>query len=346
MTVAIPRQRRAPAAMLLLIACALVMAVAGATIYISAGLPFVKGAPTPSLTASTAAAAGEPEGFRFREGIAPLDAAEINASIPDSSEPILPARPFSILSSAVGGGNRLAAVDCLTAAIYYEAATESLTGQRSVAQVVLNRVRHPAYPNSVCGVVFQGSQRATGCQFTFTCDGSLQRRPSAAGWARARAVATAALSGFVETAVGTATHYHAVYVVPYWSSSLTKLRTIDSHIFYRWTGSNGRPSAFVDGYANSEIIPEGAAARLSGFLLAGSASGEALDITPVGPIVDAPDLAALDTSGLKLRSGGELSSAPATKIIASGGGLAVAAPELKSKDAEPKLLESGARLLD
>lgn len=345
MTVAIPRQRRAPEATLLLVACALVMAVGGAAIYISAGLPFSGGARQP-VNGPTVAAAGEPEGFRFREGIEPLDAAEINASIPESSEPILPARPFSIPSPAAGGSNRLAAVDCLTAAIYYEAATESITGQRAVAQVVLNRVRHPAYPNSVCGVVFQGSQRATGCQFTFTCDGSLQRRPSAAGWARARTVAAAALSGFVETAVGTATHYHAVYVVPYWSSSLTKLRTVDSHIFYRWTGSNGRPGAFVDGYANSETIPEGAAARLAGFLLAGSASGEALDMSAVGPNVEASGLAALDTSALKPRSGGELSSAPPTKMIASGGGLAVAVPELKSKDTEPKLLDSGARLLD
>src|ERR687897_263864 len=64
-------------------------------------------------------------------------------------------------------------LECLTQAVYYEARNQSADGQRAVAQVVLNRVRHPSYPNSVCGVVFQGSERVTGCQFTFTCDGSM-----------------------------------------------------------------------------------------------------------------------------------------------------------------------------
>ncbi|WP_398286925.1 cell wall hydrolase [Sphingomonas daechungensis] len=63
----------------------------------------------------------------------------------------------------------------MTSAVYYEAGQESLDGQRAVAQVVLNRVRHPAFPANVCGVVYEGSTRATGCQFTFTCDGSLMR---------------------------------------------------------------------------------------------------------------------------------------------------------------------------
>src|SRR3546814_17339709 len=71
-------------------------------------------------------------------------------------------------------------MDCLTAAIYYEAAQESESGKRGVAQVVLNRARHPAFPSSICGVVYQGSERKTGCQFTFTFDGSLARKPSRA----------------------------------------------------------------------------------------------------------------------------------------------------------------------
>jgi spore germination cell wall hydrolase CwlJ-like protein len=75
--------------------------------------------------------------------------------------------------------------DCLTAAIYYEAASEPDDGQRAVAQVVLNRVAHPAYPKTVCGVVYQGSERGTGCQFTFTCDGALARKPSRYFWDRA-----------------------------------------------------------------------------------------------------------------------------------------------------------------
>jgi hypothetical protein len=144
------------------------------------------------------------------------------------------------------------AVDCLTAAVYYEAAYESLDGQRAVAQVVLNRMRHPAYPKTVCGVVFQGSERTTGCQFTFTCDGSLKRTPSEAGWSRARQVAVAALNGYVMKRVGNATHYHAVYVAPYWSPNLVKVAAIGAHVFYRWTGGWGLPPAFSGSYAGAE----------------------------------------------------------------------------------------------
>ena len=134
---------------------------------------------------------------------------------------------------------------CLTMAIYYEAATEPDAGQRAVAQVVLNRVAHPSYPNSVCGVVFQGSERRTGCQFTFTCDGSLTRQPSRVFWDRAGSVARQALAGAVYAPVGLATHYHTVAVHPYWADSLQKVTTIGAHIFYRWRGSAGMPGAFT-----------------------------------------------------------------------------------------------------
>jgi hypothetical protein len=142
-----------------------------------------------------------------------------------------------------------AALDCLTAAVYYEAAGEGEQGQRAVAQVVLNRVRHPAFPARVCDVVYQGSERQTGCQFTFTCDGSLARTPSRAGWDRARKIATAALAGSVEGAVGMATHYHANWVVPYWAPRLDKIAAVGAHIFYRWPGLWGRRQAFTQRYA-------------------------------------------------------------------------------------------------
>ena len=289
----------------------------------------------------------EPEAFKFREGIAPLQAAEINAAVPESDEPILPAKSFAILSPATAGAAQLSAVDCLTAAIYYEAASESATGQRAVAQVILNRMRHPAYPNSVCGVVFQGSQRTTGCQFTFTCDGSLRRRPSASGWLRARSVATAALSGYVEPAVGYATHYHTTYVVPYWSSSLTKLRTVGSHIFYRWSGNNGTPRAFVNRYANAELIPAGAAANLSGYLLGSSAIPGALDLAS-NPLAAEPldSAAPPPSSGLKAPFRGELSSAPSGVIAANGGGIALPSHKLKGEVAEPRLVDDRPRLID
>ena len=174
----------------------------------------------------------------------------INKSIALDSGPNPAAIPFSL--GKVDAATRGRALECLTSAIYYEAGQESADGQRAVAQVVLNRVRHPAFPANVCGVVYEGSTRATGCQFTFACDGSLNRQPMLGAWQRARSVAEAALAGYVYKPVGNATHYHADYVVPYWASTLTKNAVVGAHIFYRWAGGWGRPSAFSQGYAHRE----------------------------------------------------------------------------------------------
>jgi spore germination cell wall hydrolase CwlJ-like protein len=161
------------------------------------------------------------------------------------------ARPFHAAGNAL---DRARAEQCLTMAIYYEAATEPDDGQRAVAQVVLNRVAHPSYPNTVCGVVFQGSERSTGCQFSFTCDGSLARRPAAYWWDRARRVAQAALAGFVYAPVGLATHYHTLQVHPSWSNSLIPVATIGAHRFYRWAGAAGQKAAFTVAYLGGEPI--------------------------------------------------------------------------------------------
>ncbi|MFN6935470.1 MAG: cell wall hydrolase [Tsuneonella sp.] len=156
---------------------------------------------------------------------------------------------------ATGSGiDKARALQCMTLALYYEAANEPTEGQRAVAQVILNRVAHPSYPNSVCGVVFQGSERKTGCQFSFTCDGSLNRKPAKATWDRARAVAAASLAGYVHRSIGLATHYHATYVLPYWASSLTNVGTIGLHTFYKWRGVAGRSDAFAARYAGREPI--------------------------------------------------------------------------------------------
>jgi len=128
------------------------------------------------------------------------------------------------------------AMECLTQAVYYEAASEPLAGQQAVAQVVLNRVKHPAFPKSVCGVVYEGSSRSTGCQFTFTCDGSLLRRPSASKWAQAQAVAADALAGRIGDEVGASTHYHASWMTPYWQSSMVETARIGGHVFYQSPG--------------------------------------------------------------------------------------------------------------
>jgi spore germination cell wall hydrolase CwlJ-like protein len=176
------------------------------------------------------------------------EAQAMNASIPLSRAPNPASSPFRL---AAGPADYSRAIDCLTAAVYYEAASESLQGQRAVAQVVLNRLGLPAFPKTVCGVVFQGAERSTGCQFTFTCDGSLSRRPSARGWAVAHDVAAAALNGFVEPSVGGATHYHTVWVSPGWSASMAKVANIGAHIFYIWNGA-GSPGRAAGVYAGHE----------------------------------------------------------------------------------------------
>lgn len=147
------------------------------------------------------------------------------------------------------------ALNCLTSAIYYEAGNEPDDGQRAVAQVVLNRVRSQYWPASVCGVVYEGSERADmRCQFTFSCDGSMARAPSAASWVRAQRVARQALAGSVYAPVGLATHYHTLAVLPNWASSLRPVAVIGAHIFYRMQGINGTEAAFHSPYTRRELI--------------------------------------------------------------------------------------------
>jgi len=176
------------------------------------------------------------------------DAQAINSYIL-AVDPPVPARPFILEASEA---DRVRAVNCLTQAIYYEAGYEPPEGRRAVAQVVINRMRHAGYPKSICGVVYQGSGRVTGCQFSFTCDGSLGRPPEPDAWADAQFVARQALSGAVEPSVGVSTHYHADYVSPYWAPTLVKLAQIGAHIFYRWTGPQGELAAFNGRYAGGE----------------------------------------------------------------------------------------------
>ncbi len=186
-------------------------------------------------------------------------AREINAKIPFANSPNPAARPFRLTGS---GTDVARATDCLASAIYYEAAAEPESGQRAVAQVVLNRVRHPAFPHTVCGVVYQGSTRRTGCQFSFSCDGSMARVPSGPLWQHIRGIASSMLGGSVYEPVGLATHYHTDWVVPYWSAKLEKITNERTHLFFRWTGWWGSPKAFRAAYRGGEPLI-GKLARLS-----------------------------------------------------------------------------------
>jgi hypothetical protein len=134
--------------------------------------------------------------------------------------------------------DRAQAIGCMATAIQYEAGFEPAEGQEAVAEVILNRLHNPAFPKSVCGVVFQGFDRRSGCQFSFTCDGSMSKSLPIDAILRARQVATRAIDGELVPHTAGATHYHADYVSPYWAPSLVRLTSIGRHIFYRLPGAS------------------------------------------------------------------------------------------------------------
>jgi spore germination cell wall hydrolase CwlJ-like protein len=126
---------------------------------------------------------------------------------------------------------------CLAAGVYFEARGEPVKGQAAVAQVILNRVRNPAYPGSVCGVVYQNEKWRNGCQFSFACDGVRERVADKQAWTIAEDVASAVTAGRIWLPdVGSSTHYHATYVHPRWARAMEKMKKIGDHIFYRTYG--------------------------------------------------------------------------------------------------------------
>jgi exopolysaccharide biosynthesis WecB/TagA/CpsF family protein len=230
--------------------------------------------------------------------LSPEEATKENGERPFVKRPDSAAAKF-VLNAAPDDRER--ALTCLSQAVYYEAAGEGRDGERAIAQVVINRMRHPGYPASVCGVVYQGSERSTGCQFTFTCNGSLLHEPASGLWVQARGIARDALSGKVFAPVGHATHYHADYVLPYWADSLDKTVQIGRHIFYRLRGALGEKSAFSQRYAGAEpavtapnaavVLSQSDTALLAGALINDNVNGPSKDIEKAGQ-PGAPPLAA------------------------------------------------------
>ncbi|HEY2758649.1 MAG TPA: cell wall hydrolase [Pseudolabrys sp.] len=143
------------------------------------------------------------------------------------------------------GKARAKAEKCLANAIYFEARSEPLKGQIAVAQVVMNRVFSGFYPNDVCGVIYQNAHRHLACQFTFACDGKSKAINERGAWARANRIAKQTLDGkLYEIAVGTSTHYHAVYVHPNWVHEMKKFVRFGIHNFYRpyaWGNGSDEP---------------------------------------------------------------------------------------------------------
>ncbi|QTN19336.1 cell wall hydrolase [Brevundimonas sp. AJA228-03] len=221
-----------------------------------------------------------------------LQAQRLNAAMPADRGALREARPFVFHTASEADRQR--ALRCLTQGVYYEAALESTEGQAAVAQVILNRVRDPNYPDTICGVVFEGAERTTGCQFSFTCDGALAQAPVSWAWNRARSVAERALAGHVAEKVGTATHYHADYVHPWWSPTLAKITQIGAHIFYRWKGIYGETAAFKQRYAGREPVIDEARFSRPRFV--------APPTLLAGGDLDAADAAVLANGGASLRT--------------------------------------------
>lgn len=126
---------------------------------------------------------------------------------------------------------------CLAEGIYFEARGEPVKGQAAVAQVILNRVRNPTYPNSVCGVVYQNKHWRNRCQFSFACDNIKDRTSDKPRWSTAKFVARETSHGRIwQKQVGSSTHYHATYVNPKWAHKMKRVGRIGLHIFYRTYG--------------------------------------------------------------------------------------------------------------
>ncbi len=188
--------------------------------------------------------------------LASLDATDVPAAEPLAPPPVsLPSvirvlpRPAPPMSPAqrlhLIGKSRARAQNCLARAIYFEARNQPYRGQVAVAQVVMNRVFSGIYPRDVCGVIYQNAHRHLACQFTFACDGKPDVITERRSWYRAERIARKTLDGklYVQ-AVGTATHYHATYVHPYWVREMRRYAREGIHLFYRpraWGNGSNEP---------------------------------------------------------------------------------------------------------
>ena len=227
----------------------------------------------------------------------------------------------------LGQRDRMRATLCLASAIYYEAANEPDNGQRAVAQVVLNRVRHPQWPHTVCGVVYQGSNRP-GCQFSFACDGAMARGPSLSAWIRARRVAEAALAGDTFVPVGTATFYHTTEVAPAWGRRMTPVGIFGAHIFYRLPDDGAEAASLPFRYAGMEPIP--------GPLPQVAPTNDVLSIVAIAPLLPVPQNAA----GQRIPSGADANSRTIAAVAPSADARYIAGA-LPDSDIRPEYRESG-----
>lgn len=222
------------------------------------------------------------------------------------------ATPFHFVGALEGSRE----LDCLTQAVYYEARGETPAGQAAVAQVVLNRARNPAFPKTICGVVFQRAA-GSGCQFSFACNGSTLRSREPAAWRRSQTVASRALDGFVMAEVGAATHFHTLNVAPMWGPHLMRVAQVGMHVFYRF---NGRATAPADLADETAIAQAGAIGQ-------GKIDPEAKTLQAASALLTAQPLVAGGMGG------------PATKPVEPASAPIGAVPAQQPQKAEAKPLQ-------
>jgi Cell Wall Hydrolase len=190
-------------------------------------------APPPSLDTIVVARAAPPP------VIAAPEPRTQDAALPGAQPPAPIARPVPPKSPLVGVVTSEKEMRCLAEAVYFEARSEPERGQAAVAQVVLNRVKSDAYPNTVCGVVYQNRHRHLACQFTFACEGKALRTDEAGPWSTAQRIARDVAEGRTYLpGVGNATHYHANYVRPWWARYMDRREKVGRHIFYFEASAN------------------------------------------------------------------------------------------------------------
>jgi spore germination cell wall hydrolase CwlJ-like protein len=202
------------------------------------------GADFPAASMSPVGAASTPVRFAFSDGATPAPplAFALASNSPSPGDATLAAafvaaktdlsdRPG--YATLIDPRDRARQLRCLAEAVYFEARGEPEAGQAAVAQVVLNRVRSGIYPTTVCGVVYQDRERPFACQFSFACEGKSLRVEEPACWATATRIAAGVAAGKIYDAkLASAINYHAVYVRPFWASTLQRLNRIGWHVFY------------------------------------------------------------------------------------------------------------------
>jgi hypothetical protein len=164
------------------------------------------------------------------------DAAILRVGLPgaggDAWQPIPNTLPLNALPLRA---NAESEIKCLATALYFEARGEGVRGQMAVAQVILNRVKNPAYPKTICGVVYQDAKYLHRCQFSFACDGTHDFIAEKDAWAAALSLARRIVTGgngTIVAEVGDSISYHNTDVNPDWSSSMRRVDRIGHHVFY------------------------------------------------------------------------------------------------------------------